>query len=473
MGASTSQKPECRGKSGSIKSAYRRMLRKLAVVAGTILLSSIPAHAAESLRSALSHAYRTNPQLQAERFRQNATDERLPQAQAGWRPTVEASTSIGYQQENGSSVANAESDPLSFKIKLRQPVFSGFRTQNSVAQANQVIAAGRQELLLIEQEVLLNAVTAYMNVLRDRDVVRLRHNQVGILRKELSAARGRFELGAVTRTDVAQALARFQSAIASHDHAKANLGATVGEFLRYVGRAPGSLKRPRLPHKMPLNLHEAVRLAEQYNPEIKMAMHNEVAARHFVNVRRGALLPQIALEAEYDYNATVSTSHTGTETAIVRGVLTVPLYQSGTAYSNLREAKQQANRRRMLILNARRKIRSQMIRVWNRYIEASQKIKSVKSQTGAAIQAVEGVRREALLGTRTTQDILDAERDLMNARIALAAARRDRIVRAHEVIATAGRLTARTLALDVALHDPRIYHDSVDGRWFGASVKTQ
>lgn len=435
----------------------------------TLMVFSATAGAADSLRSALAHAYETNPELQAERYNLRATDEQLPQAQAGWKPTVEASTSIGYKYENEDSMTSRTTDPAGFKISLNQPIFRGFRTQSATAQARQVIAAGRQDLRLVEQSVLLSAVAAYMDVLRDRDIVRLRHTQIGILGNELKAAKGRFALGEVTRTDVAQALTRYQSAIANHDNAKADLGVSVGEYIRNVGRAPAALKRPGLPAKLPRTLEIAISIAERHNPEILKTRHNEEAARHFIQVRRGALLPRVSLQAEYGYDAAMSLTNDSTEEAVVKGVLTVPLYQAGVAYSHLREAKELANRRRMLILNAQRKTRSTVMRVWNRHGEAADKIKVVKLQVGSAMLALEGVRREALMGSRTTQDILDAERELMNARIALAVAQRDHLVRAYELLAAIGRLSARDLSLRIAHYDPSAHTREVDGKWFGAS----
>ncbi len=443
---------------------------KIPVIAILALAAAtMPASAADNLRSALAHAYQTNPELHAERYNLRATDEQLPQAQAGWRPTVEASTSVGYKYERETGVDTGTSDPFGFKITLNQPVFRGFRTRSATAQARQVIEAGRQDLILVEQAVLLRAVAAYMDVLRDRDIVRLRHTQIGILRNELKAAKGRFSLGEVTRTDVAQALTRYQSAIANHDNAKADLAVSVGEYIRHIGRAPKALKRPTKPAKLPRSLNQALRVAERHNPEIRKALHKQEAARQFVNVRRGALLPRVSLQAEYGYNAAMTASEATTEEAVVRGVLTIPLYQAGTAHSSLRQAKELASRRRLLIVNAQRKIRGQVMRVWSRYREAGNKIRTVKSQVGSAMLAVEGVRRETLLGSRTTQDTLDAERELMNTRIALAVAHRDHVVRAFELLATVGRLTARDLSLRVAYYDAAAHADEVDGKWFGGS----
>lgn len=466
-----------RGKSQNHRAIGRAAARGIrSVILVVPLLAAVmvtPAVAADNLRNALAHAYRTSPELQAERSRQRATDEQLPQAQAGWRPTVEASADIGLRHLSGNDSTNSGSDPVGFKVTLVQPVFRGFRTQAATAQANEVIAAGRQELLSVEQDLLLKAVAAYMDVVLGRDVVRLRHSQVGILSRELKAAKGRFELGDVTRTDVAQALSRYQSAIANHDNAKADLSVSVAEFLRFIGRAPGKLQRPGLPGNIPPSLEDAVRRAERDNPEIIRAIHNEGAARHFVDVRHGALLPRVTLEAEYGYNTRTSTSSSDIEEAVVRGVLTVPIYQSGAAYSRLREAKELASRRRSLVLNAKRKIRSQVMRVWSRYREAERRITVVKAQVGAAIMAVEGVRKETLLGTRTTQETLDAERELMNARIDLAVARRDYVVRAYEVLAAVGRLNIRALGIDVAIYDPEAYTNAIDHKWTGATINAQ
>ncbi|NNE24944.1 MAG: TolC family protein, partial [Rhizobiales bacterium] len=226
---------------------------------------------------------------------------------------------------------------------------------------------------------------------------------------------------------------------------------------------------PRLPN----SLEKAIKLADQYNPEIIKAMHKEVAAMHFIGVKRGELLPKVELEAEYEYHRDMQANFGKYEVAAVRGVVTVPIYQSGFVYSKIREAKQLANRRRMLILTARRKIRGQVGRVWSRYRETEGKIQAIKKEIGASMVAVQGVRMESLTGRRTTQEVLDAERRLMNARINLEHFRRNRIVRAYEVIAATGHLTAFDLGLSVARYDPHKYQDRVRDRWFGANIKAQ
>lgn len=455
--------------SASRRGLWRTIAACIPVVA-VLLGMGVQAHA-QSLPEALKHAYRNQPVLDAARAEQRITDELKPQALSGWRPTVIAQANIGHESTNEDLLRFDHTDPMGLSIRLTQPVFRGFRTVSATRQADQLIAAGRQQLIDVEQTILLDAIKAYMDVIRDREVLRLRRNQVALLSHELRGNRRRLELGMVTRTDVAQARARLSSAVSNVAGAEADLGVSVNRYIRHVGRKPGVLRRPPVSRRIPKSLDRAIKLADQYNPEILKAMHKEVAARHFVDVKRGELLPQIGLEAEYRHNSDLRAEFGEDETAVFRGVVTVPIYQAGSSYSQLRQAKQQVNRRRMLILAARRKIRGQVGRVWSRYRETEGKISAVMQQIGAAMVAVEGVRREALNGSRTTQEVLDAERELMNTRIGLEVIRRDRIVRAYEVIKTTGRLTAYNLGLAVAHYDPHEYHDRVRDRWFGADIQ--
>lgn len=448
---------------------FRALVTAVQVIGG--LLVMVCPLQAQSLPEVLKHAYRNNPELDAARAEQQVSDELKPQALSGWRPTVIAQVNAGHKNHNVDLLRFDHSDPLGMSIRLTQPLFRGFRTVSATRQADQLIAAAHQQLIEIEQNVMLATISAYMDVIRDREILRLRRNQVVLLRHELNGNRRRLQLGMVTRTDVAQASARLSSALSNVTGAEADLGVSVSRFIRQVGRKPGVLKRPAVSRRLPRDLPRAIKLADQYNPEIVKAMHKEVAARHFVDVKRGELLPKVGLEAEYRHNSDLRGKFGENETAAVRGVVTVPIYQSGFVYSKVREAKLQVNRRRMLILTARRKIRGQVGRVWNRYRETEGKISAIKQQIGAAMVAVQGVRMEALAGTRTTQEVLDAERELMNARINLEVVRRDRIVWAYEVIKSTGRLTAFNLGLSVARYDPHEYHDRVRARWFGADTR--
>ncbi len=470
--------PESPSRSGTLKkpggiSVLTKAQRVIAaaLTSCAAIVGVVSPSGAQSLPEALKHAYRNQPVLDAARAEQRVTDELRPQAFANWRPTIVTSASAGHKWTNEDLLRFENSNPLNFKIQLSQPIFRGYRTVSEIKQADQLIAAGRQQLIEVEQTVMFDAIQAYMDVIRDREILRLRRNQVVLLRHELKGNRRRLELGMVTRTDVAQASARLSSAISNVRGAEADLGVSVSRYIRHVGRKPGVLTRPPLSPRLPKTLDQAIKLADQYHPEIIKAMHKEVAARHFVNLKRGELLPKVSLEAEYSHGSDTRHKFGKEETGVVRGTLTVPIYQAGAVYSKVRQARQQVNRRRMLILSARRKIRGQVGRVWHRFRETEGKIAALKQQIGATMVAVEGVRKEALLGSRTTQEVLDAERELMNARIALEHMRHNRIVRCYEVIASTGRLTAGQLGLSVAHYDPHEYHDRVKFRRFGADIR--
>ena len=434
------------------------------------VLSGHAAAAAGSLATALSQAYLDNPTLAAERVRQRATDEEEPQARSGWRPTIEASASAGHKWIKEASRKSTQSDPGVARILLTQPVFRGLRTINSIKRAQANIAAGRQDLLAVEQEVLLAAATAYMDVIRDREISRLRRGQVNILVQELRAARGRMKLGAGTKTDVAQAKSRLGAAIASEESAKADLEASVANYVRVIGQTPKFLKRPRVSPRMPKSLKAALSRAERLNPELLASLYNQTAADLSVEVTKGELLPKISLQAEYEVQNDPSVTLSSSEQAVVRGVFSVPLYQGGVVYSQIREAKLLANRRRLLTMAARRKVRNQITRQWSRFREAGQKIIANKIQVGSAIVALQGVRQEAALGNRTTLDILDAERELLFAREAFEMSRRDQVVRGYEVIAAMGAMTAHNLRLSVAAYDPAENYQNIRHRVIGTDI---
>lgn len=424
----------------------------------------------DSLPKALSHAYLDNPMLAAERARLRATDELEPQANAGWRPTVDAAGSVAHSWIDEKPRGKKPTDPAVFTIQLSQPLFRGFRTVNSIKRAQANIAVGRQELLAVEQQVLLETAIAYMDVIRDREILRLRRGQVSLLREELRAARGQFNLGSKTRTDVAQADARLNSAIANVEGSVADLSVSVGNYARVVGHAPDVLSRPRVSPRVPKSLKAALSRAKNLNPELLAALQNEIAADLLVDIRHGELMPSVALQAGYAIQNDPSTVLTSSEDATIRGVISIPIYAAGTRHSRIREAKHMASRKRLMTLDSRRKVHNQIIRLWSRYQEAGRKISTSKRQIGAAMVALQGVRREATFGTRTTLDILDAERELLISRERLEEFRRNQVVRAYELIAAVGGMTASNLGLSVAAYDPLENYDATRNRWFGLGI---
>jgi outer membrane protein len=448
---------------GGLKHWTRILLASAALMLGAGQVS------AETLVEAMVSAYTNNPTLQAERARQRGTDEQVPQALSGWRPTVNTEGSIAHVWSDTSETSSSEFDPKSVAIGLSQPIFRGFKTINGTKAAEANVEAGKQNLLAIEQDILFRAIQAYMNVIRDRQVVGLRQQNVGVLQKQLTAADERFKVGEITRTDVAQARARLSGARSNVASAKATLAASVANYINVVGHKPASLKYPRLA-KLPKNLEQAQTAASEINPNILAAAYVEEASNYNIEVVKGDLLPAASLEASALYNDDPSSDVSSQESARIEGVLTIPLYEAGRVYSLVREAKQVASQRRLEVIQAGRAVRESVSISWNNLTAAREIIVSAKTQVSAAELALDGVRQEYFVGSRTTLDVLDAETEVVNARITLVSAERDQIVAAYQILGSIGRLTARDLSLPVEYYDADENYLNVRGKWFGTGA---
>jgi TolC family type I secretion outer membrane protein len=438
------------------------------------------AHAGgQTLAQALASAYSNNPTIRAERARQRATDEQVPQALSGWRPTVSARGDVSKEWEDiepddptvgANSPKSIES--AGFSIQLDQPIFRGFRTLNETKRAESNVDAGRQTLLAVEQQILFDAASAFMNVIRDREIVRLRTRNVSFLQKQLEASKARFDVGEITKTDVSQANARLSLSRSNLSTAKSNLQTSRATYTRLIGQAPGKLRQAKVLRRLPKTLQEAVAIAEQTNPNILAAMHIEDASRHNIQAVKGQLLPTLSLQARYSLRDNHQAFPDSSETVTVLGALSIPLYQAGRVYSEVREAKQLASQRRLEILEARRAVRENVVSAWHALMAARQTIRSFADQVSANEFALEGVRQEALVGSRTTLDVLDAEQELVDSQVSLANARRDNIVAAYLVLASIGKMTPRDLRLPVAQYDPAVHYDGTRNRLFGTNTET-
>ena len=441
------------------------MLASAALVVGAGQVS------AETLVQAMVSAYSGNPKLQAERARQRGTDELVPQALSGWRPTVNTEGSIANVWADSNNGPATENDPKSVAIGLSQPIFRGFKTINGTKAAEANVEAGKQGLLAIEQDILFQAIQAYMNVIRDRQIVGLRQQNVGVLQKQLTAADERFKVGEITRTDVAQSKARVSGAQSSVASAKATLAASVANYINVVGHQPGSLKYPKLA-KLPRTLEQAQTAASEINPNILAAAYVEEASAFNIEVVKGDLLPSASLNASATFNDNPLVGTSRSERAQIEGVLTIPLYEAGRVYSSVREAKHVASQRRLEVIQAGRSVRESVSISWNNLTAAREIIRSAKSQVSAAELALDGVRQEYFVGSRTTLDVLDAETEVVSARIALVSAERDQIVAAYQILGSIGHLTARDLSLPVEYYDADENYLNVRGKWFGTGADT-
>jgi outer membrane protein len=455
------------GKAGSLRRLKQAMLASAALV---ILLGGAPSVSAETLAEAIASAYSSNPTLNAERARQRGTDEQVPQALSGWRPTITAEGSVSRLWSDPDAAPRTSTTPADATIVLSQPVFRGFKTINGTRSAEANVEAGRQSLLAVEQDIIFQVIQSYMNVIRDRKIVTLRQKNLAVLNQQLKAANDRFAVGEITKTDVAQSTARVAEAQAGVASANANLAISAANYEKIVGNKPGKLVFPK-PARLPKNLPEAQSLAQEINPNILSAAFVAEASDYDVEVRFGDLLPELSLRAtarlvEDDLDRKRGSS----EDARVEGVLTIPLYEAGRVYSSVRQAKHVASQRKLGVIQSARAVREAVSNAWNNLISARQTIAAARSQVSASELALEGVRQEYLVGSRTTLDVLDAESELVAARITLVQAERDQIVASYQILGSIGHLTARDLKLAVDYYDAEANYLDVRGKWFGTGA---
>jgi TolC family type I secretion outer membrane protein len=427
---------------------------------------------AMTLSEALSAAYNNNPTLLAERAALRATDEQVPQALSGWRPTVQATGSLGggwndsnISQEVGGGARG--SVPRSVGLSVSQPVYSGGRTVAATARAENLVQAERARLVAIEQQVFTDAVTSFMDVLQNQAVLELSVNNEQVLRRQLEASNDRFRVGEITRTDVAQSESRLAQAISDRIQAENNLEASRATFERVVGEPPGRLTTPAERPALPANRQEALTLSSQNNPNVVSALFTEAAAREAVRQVRGELLPDLRIVGSVQRAEDQTASGRITESAQVTAQITVPLYEAGSVYSRTREAQQTVGQRRSQVDDARRTAVQQGTTAWETLQSNRARVESLRSSIRAAEIALEGVQQEAAVGSRTVLDILNAEQELFNARVNLVRAQRDQLVSEFQLAAATGRLTASDLTLPVQLYDADKHYQAVRNKWIG------
>ncbi len=428
---------------------------------------------AETLREALASTYKLNPRLDAERARLRATDEEVPRAKSGYRPSIIGSADFGLQRSNTDppSAGDGETHPKGYSVTMAQPVFRGFRTINTVRQAEALVRSGRETLRLTEQQVLLEAVTAYMDVVRDQAIVKLRENNVRVLSRELKATQDRFAVGEVTRTDVAQSQARRAGSVSALDAARANLKTSLASYQRVVGHPAGRLHDPG-PNgrQIPAALETAIRIAHAEHPNVVASLYREQAARHAVDIILGEKLPEFRVEATYSQRYDSSRFVDQSESASVTGRVTVPFYQGGEVDARVRQAKHTHVSRLQEIQQARTETRASVVAAWSVWTAARAQLQSDQAQVTANRIALTGVREEEKVGQRTLLDVLNAEQELLNAEVTLVGTKRNLVVASYTLLAAIGRLNVVDLALVSKAYDPQAHYHEVRRKWGGISI---
>lgn len=448
---------------------------RLVVSAGmaTALLAAAPA-SAETLPQALHAAYKFNPRLDAARAIQRATDEEVPRALSGYRPSIVGSADTGYQLQTtkpaGSPNATTESNPRGYNVGLTQPIFRGFRTKNAVSAAEATVRAGWEALRTTEASVLLEAVTSYNDVVRDQAILLLRENNVTVLTRDLKATQDRFQVGEVTRTDVAQAQARRAQAVAALDLARANLKTSRASFERVIGHPPSKLVDPKTSSAVPKTLANSTEIASRESPGVVAALYREQAARFNIELIRGELLPSVQLEAGYGRRFDPSETIEGTESTTVTGRVTVPFYTGGEVQARVRQAKHTHVQRLQEIEQARSEVQAQVVTAWSQLQAAQAAVESDQASVSANRIALAGVREEERVGQRTLLDVLNAEQELLNSEVTLATDRRNLVVASYTLLSTIGRLNAQELGVAQQVYDPEQHYNEVRRKWFDITI---
>jgi outer membrane protein len=459
---------------------YVRSLRGVAAAVLLIAFTGLVPALADTMEAALVRAYRNNPQLNAQRAQLRSTDENVPQALSAYRPKVALTASAGYQYSDTlsvkgiSSTAIARNDihgtdpPRSAGVTVTQRLFNGNQTANKTRVAESQVSGAREALRVMEETVLLSAATIYMDFLRDAAIVEVQRNNTLVLEQTLQQTRQRFDVGTVTRTDVAQAEAQLAAGKSQQLTAEANLVTTRANFRRIIGDEPANLA-PGSPvdRFLPKSLPAAVELSLIENPNVTAAMFGIDVNYLQVKINEGALLPTLSLvtSVQEAYEQTLTTQKAFTASAVAQ--VTAPVYQGGTEYSLIRQSKENLAQQRLNLETVRDQTRANTVTAWGQLEAGKATVTSAQSQVTASEIALTGVRREATVGQRTTLDVLNAQQTLVNARVALVTAQHDRVVASYAMLSAVGRLSPQVLNLPIATYDPSVHYQQVRDNWFG------
>lgn len=449
---------------------FRFMASALAIAAGG---AGVPfAAQAESIQGALARAYHANPDLNAQRAQTRAADEAVPQALSGYRPRVTGAADIGVTDQNshtsGRPYVHDRFHPRGASVTLDQTIYNGNRTQNQVRGAESRVLGARETLRNTEQNTLLNAATVYMNVLRDTALLSLQRNNVEVLTVQLAQTKDRFRVGEVTRTDVAQAESRLARSYSDSYVAEANLKTSIATYQQIVGAPPKKLSPAKsVEHLLPRSRDLAVGISQREHPAIIAALHGVDQQQLNVKAIEGELYPTISLQAVASRRYESTTSGQDSWSGSLIGRLSVPIYEGGLTYSRVREAKETLTSQRITVDSQRERIRQVVVSSWGALEATKAQIKAAESAVRASEVALAGVREEAKVGQRTTLDVLNAQQDLLNTRVTLVTAQRDRIVASYNVLAAVGGLSLRALGVNVAQYDAKVHYRQVRDKWIG------
>ena len=434
-----------------------------------VLSLMIGTSTAQTLEEALVKAYRENPALQSERARLRATDERVPQALSGWRPTIEIAGSYGFARTNASSTGSKKvgevREPITGSLKITQNLYRGGRTLAATDGAENNVIADRARLADAEQKVMLRVVTAYADIVRHQAEIELNLGNERVLKRQLEATGDRFRVGEITQTDVSQAKSRLARARADRISSEGSLTTARAAYQNVVGEVPSFLRAAKPLKHLPGSLSDAIELAKRNNFAVVEARYAELSAQSGVRVIMGELLPNLTLSGELKSNRETSNDRNESDEISLIARVTMPLYASGSVKSRVREAKQIVSQRRDGYDQASRAAVESVTYAWQALQTGRAQIRAFSVAVKAAKVALEGVREEANVGSRTVLDVLNAEQELLDVRVGLVRAMRDELVATYQLRQAVGEATGEKLGLPVARYNAEEHYRKVRGKW--------
>ncbi len=438
-------------------------MRAMAFAIAATFIFVAPASAV-TLAEALVSAYMNNPALNAVRAQLRATDEYVPQALAGYRPTISGNGSASTRNSGGAVTTSN-----SVSVGIEQTLYAGGRTINAVKSAETGVLAGRESLRKAEQDTLLEAVNAFMNLVQAQAVLNLRKQNVDFLSQQVRAAQDRLNVGEGTRTDVAQTNARLAAGQSDVNAAAASVNAAVAKYQQVIGNMPTTLGRADgVDSKLPTSLQACLDIAMKQHPQILEAGYAVDRADYNVKVQEGALLPTASVSGtlSHDYTSGGTPPHS-TNTASLMGKVSIPIFNGGANASKVRQAKETLGQSRIEYDVARDAVRQGVISAWGLLDAARAQITAANAQVAAQQLVLSGVIEERKVGQATTLDVLNAQQELLNARVAQVSAQHDRVVAAYSLMAATGMLSAQKLGLKVSEYDPSEHYSQVRDKWLG------
>ncbi len=424
---------------------------------------------AETLDEALTYTYVANPSLAAQRAYVKSVYEQINESKSGYKPTIAGQASYGYlyqRQRSRPGFSENESMPVNMGVNAVQPLFSGFGTVASVKAARHKFESEKAKLQDLEQSVLTQAVVAYTDVIRAIAVWKLNQNNEAVLKRQLDYTRDRFRVGELTKTDVAQAEARYAGAVASRIQAEGNVKVAYASYQETIGKMPDKIFEPEVPAaKLPQTLEDALAVADKNNPSVISAEYQEKQAKSGVDVAKSAYYPSLNLQASYLNSranahgsmsyidsgvlASVRTGRAREEDSSVKLVLDVPFYTAGIVPSKVAQAKLAERQAALGVVSVRRAVEQATTQAWENYQSTLAGLSSLQEQVRATELALDGVRHEEQAGTRTILDVLNAEQELLNARVSLVSAKKNLIDASYLLISAMGLMTPDNLDLDI------------------------